>query len=229
MIYRDAAKLPSRYTNKDGWLGPYRATRRFCQAGRNKSRYCGLSVSDKRLHDEIPGNLSLLPSRLMPRLNHPPELASQLQIHKWQEDFATTARLDHEEMMAAVSEVKSTQAIPLDLMQSKMEENNEMIRRVMSMMQDVCIDCLRDFAAFDVDGYSSWPKIRKPLNKGTTGFQRIYGNSNVNLGNFSLIFILNLGKLHASGNNQSSRQMSWTFMMASTLEMNGSTSKSSAE
>jgi hypothetical protein len=61
-------------------------------------------------------------------------------MHKWQEEFATAARLDHEEMMTALSEVKSTQVMSHDLLQNKVEENSAILRGMMGMMQDVCIN-----------------------------------------------------------------------------------------
>jgi hypothetical protein len=117
-------------------------------------------------------------------------------------------------MIAALSEVKSTQAMSHDLLQSKVEENGEILREMMGMMQDVCIDHRCDCAVLTPRGFSLWPKTKEPLNNDTRGFRRIYGNSNVNLGNFCQIFTLNLVKSCESKSNQRKRQMLWISMKA---------------
>ncbi|KAF5387773.1 hypothetical protein D9615_000212 [Tricholomella constricta] len=57
----------------------------------------------------------------------------QMEIHGWQTEFATSAKLDHMELKESLSELKVGQ----ELTNIKLEENMEMARQMMKMMQDL--------------------------------------------------------------------------------------------
>ena len=61
------------------------------------------------------------------------KLASQLQIHGWQAEFAASMKHDHLELMESMSDIKIIQQTT----NSKLDENNEMVRQMMKMMQEV--------------------------------------------------------------------------------------------
>ncbi|RDB23137.1 Serine/threonine-protein kinase STY17 [Hypsizygus marmoreus] len=60
------------------------------------------------------------------------QLASQIEIHSWQAIFATSAKHDHLELMDSMSELKDIQVAS----STKVEENLEMTRQMMKMMQE---------------------------------------------------------------------------------------------
>ncbi|KAG6833763.1 hypothetical protein H0H87_001195 [Tephrocybe sp. NHM501043] len=61
------------------------------------------------------------------------QFVSQMEIHGWQAEFATSAKLDHLELKEALSEIQVSQ----DIANSKLDENIEMTRQMMRMMQDL--------------------------------------------------------------------------------------------
>ncbi|KAG6832982.1 hypothetical protein H0H92_004866 [Tricholoma furcatifolium] len=59
------------------------------------------------------------------------QLLSQLEVHQWQVDFATSSKLDHLELKEALSDIQVGQEIS----NSKLDENMELTRQMMQMMQ----------------------------------------------------------------------------------------------
>lgn len=57
-----------------------------------------------------------------------------MQIHGWQTEFTISARHDHLELMQSMSEIQTT----TESVNAKLEENTELTRQVMKMMQAVC-------------------------------------------------------------------------------------------
>jgi hypothetical protein len=61
-----------------------------------------------------------------------------MEISLWTEEFTTSTKHDHMELMEYLSEMKNTQAITSGALDRKMDTNINMTRQLMEMMQSVC-------------------------------------------------------------------------------------------
>ncbi|KAJ3745599.1 kinase-like domain-containing protein [Lentinula detonsa] len=64
------------------------------------------------------------------------QLVSHLEIHNWQEEFAMNSVMDHQEVIALLSDVKESQ----NMIQSTTVDNNNMLREMMILIQSALFE-----------------------------------------------------------------------------------------
>lgn len=58
-------------------------------------------------------------------------------MNAWKDDFTTSTKHDHMELMEYLSEMKNSQDITSGILDKKMDDSMEMTRQMMQMMQKV--------------------------------------------------------------------------------------------
>lgn len=101
----------------------------------NETNNCHDLISDCLAKFQVMSNFCIPVSDFL----IPVQIVSQLEIHNWQNDFAINSRRDHAEIIEYLSEIQNSQAITKEAMAN----HSEMLRSIMTMMQDVIIPLVK--------------------------------------------------------------------------------------